>query len=494
MYLSDRYREVLAGDPGEAAFEVEGGWYPWGKVAAVAARIDQLLTDAGIGSGCAVGLIGRNRPASSSAMIGLLATGRCVAPLNPFQNPERLAEEAARLNLAAVIGEHEDFETDALRTAARQAGFATIILESEEPQGVRLVDPRSKGEPAATGPWALLLSTSGTTGEPKRIPIRFDSLDASLDYSVRVGIGLGDLDLPGSQQTPLIQHSPMVHIAGALSVARAGYDRRRLVMLKKFSATAWIDAVQRHRPRAVSLPPTMMRAVVSENPAPEALSSIVGVWSGASPIDMKVLRDFEARYGAVVMGSYGATEYGGMIAVGSLAARRRYGHAKDESVGHLDPAIACARIVDPQGAQLPRGEVGVLEVQVHRIGPEWMRTSDLASLDADDFLYFHGRADEAINRGGFKIVPSVIADALRRHPSVGEVAVAALPDERLGETPVAAVELRPGSAPLDADALLAFARSQLVAYQVPSRIKVVQALPRTPSFKIDRRAVIALFS
>ena len=195
-----------------------GGWYSWGKVAAIASRLDQLLMDAGIGPGVAVGLIGRNRPASSSAMIGLLATGRCVAPLNPFQSADRLAEEAARLNaLLAVVGEHEDFEGDALRRAATQDGFATVALESEEPEGVRLVDQPSKKELTATGSWALLLSTSGTTGTPKRIPIRFDSLEASLADSRLVGMEFGDLDLPGSQQTPLIQHSPMVHVAGALS-------------------------------------------------------------------------------------------------------------------------------------------------------------------------------------------------------------------------------------------------------------------------------------
>ena len=75
----------------------------------------------------------------------------------------------------------------------------------------------------------------------------------------------------------------------------------------------------------------MMRAVVNENPRAEALASIRGVWSGASPIDMKILRMFEDRYGPVVMGSYGATEYAGMIASGSLAARQQWGHAKDHS-------------------------------------------------------------------------------------------------------------------------------------------------------------------
>ena len=166
--------------------------------------------------------------------------------------------------------------------------------------------------------------------------------------------------------------------------------------------------------------------------------------------------------------------WNGMVFVSSL----------DGNVYALDAA---------SGAPTPLGETGVLELRVHRMGPDWMRTSDLASLDADDFLYIHGRADDAINRGGFKITPGVIGDALKRHPLVGDVAVIGLPDARLGETPVAVVEARPGQPAPTSEALLDFARQQLVAYMVPSQIKVVEALPRTPSLKVDRTALAALF-
>jgi len=112
--------------------------------------------------------------------------------------------------------------------------------------------------------------------------------------------------------------------------------------------------------------------------------------------------------------------------------------------------------------------------------------------DADDFLYIEGRADDAIIRGGFKITPDTVADALRAFPGVADVGVAGLPDERLGALPAAAVEMKPGAAwPSEAE-LIAFARSKLLAYQVPVRVKVVDALPRTPTLKVDRRGLIAL--
>jgi acyl-CoA synthetase (AMP-forming)/AMP-acid ligase II len=137
--------------------------------------------------------------------------------------------------------------------------------------------------------------------------------------------------------------------------------------------------------------------------------------------------------------------------------------------------------------------VGVLEVRVFRMGPDWIRTTDLASLDADDFLYIHGRTDDAIIRGGFKIVPEVVAEALRDYPGVADVAVVGRPDERLGAAPVAAVEMRPGAPAPSEDDLLQFARSRLLSYQSPVAVRVVDALPRTPTLKVDRRRVIELF-
>jgi len=494
MHLADRIRGVLNGDPTAPAFEQDGGWFKWGEVGRIAARLDDLLRAQGIGENRAVGLIGRNLPAPSSALLGLLATRRCVVPLNPYQSHEGLVLNASAANLAAIVAEPPDFEGGTLRAAAAEHGFATIVLEGNDPSSIKLVDSLRAAELADIPNCALLLSTSGTTGTPKRIPIRYDTLGASMVDSRQSSLDSGDVDLPGPQQPPLIQHSPMVHIAGALSVTRAGWEGRPLVMLKKFNAPDWIDAVRRHRPTAASLPPTMMRAVVNENPPPEALASLIGVWSGASPVDMAVLHEFERRYDVIVMGSYGATEFAGQVAWGSLADREKYGNSKDRSVGRFHPPGVFARVVDPESGQiLPLGEIGILEVQVAKIGPEWMRTSDRMSIDADNFLYFEGRADDAINRGGFKIVPTIIADALRRHPSVGDVAVIGVPDKRLGEVPVAAVELKAGAQTTERQALLDFAKSNLIAYQVPTEIKIVASLPRTPSFKIDRNAVKALF-
>jgi acyl-CoA synthetase (AMP-forming)/AMP-acid ligase II len=120
-----------------------------------------------------------------------------------------------------------------------------------------------------------------------------------------------------------------------------------------------------------------------------------------------------------------------------------------------------------------------------------VRTSDLAHVDDDGFLYIDGRADDVIVRGGFKVSAGAVATMLEQHPLVTAAAVVGVPDRRLGEVPVAAVEATAGAT---AAALEAFLRERLAPYQMPAAIHLVERIPRTPSLKIDAVAVRALVS
>ena len=142
---------------------------------------------------------------------------------------------------------------------------------------------------------------------------------------------------------------------------------------------------------------------------------------------------------------------------------------------------------------MPAGETGILEILSPRCGPEWARTTDLAAIDEDGFMYHRGRADGAIMRGGYKILPEAIAEKIALHPSIAAVAVVGLPDERLGQIPVAALELRPGQPrPTDAE-LEQHARRHLYSTHVPAAFLIVESLPRTPSLKISLPGVKQLF-
>jgi acyl-CoA synthetase (AMP-forming)/AMP-acid ligase II len=122
-----------------------------------------------------------------------------------------------------------------------------------------------------------------------------------------------------------------------------------------------------------------------------------------------------------------------------------------------------------------------------------MRTTDMARIDADGFVWIVGRADQAIIRGGFKVMPDDVRIALEGHPAVAGAAVVGLSDERLGETPVAMVELREPTS-TDADALVQYLRTRLARYEIPTEIAIVDTIPRTPSGKADLSAVQRFFN
>jgi acyl-CoA synthetase (AMP-forming)/AMP-acid ligase II len=493
MHLSQAIRNTLDSGGGQA-FEVEGVWRSWNEVREVADAVQARLEQLCIPARMPVALIGKNRFTNASAFLGILCAERCVVPINPFQPADRVLADILSVGVAAVIGDIEDFASIDILPALAQAGIGVVCLGGSAFLAETLLPANGLAGVTSSGDVGLLIPTSGTTGAPKRIPLRFDTLASANRDAEVAAFGFGEREVAPASRSALIQYSPLVHITGALTVSRAGSIGRRVILLEKFAVEPWVSAVERNRIEVAGLPPTMMQMVLTADPSPARLASLRSVWSGSSPVDQSTVAEFERRYGVSVLGNYGATEYCGVVACGSLADRHTFGAAKEGSVGRLRREIADARICDPETfALLPVGEVGILELKVHRVGPDWMRTSDLARIDEDGFLYIHGRADDAIIRGGFKIVPSVISDVIKRFPGVTAVAVAALPDRRLGSVPVAAVELAEGDPDKLAEAIHRFARDNLVAYQVPVAVKVVRALPRTPSLKVDKRAVLALF-
>src|SRR6185436_4110139 len=139
--------------------------------------------------------------------------------------------------------------------------------------------------------------------------------------------------------------------------------------------------------------------------------------------------------------------------------------SKEGSVGRVKRGIRI-RVVDDAGAEVAPGTMGVLEVRNPLLGTDWIRTTDLASMDEDGFLFIHGRADGAIIRGGFKVLPEIVAEALRRHELVRDAAVLPAPDPRLGQVPVAFVEPHAGRPEPAPEHLMEHLRGLLPAYQI----------------------------
>jgi long-chain acyl-CoA synthetase len=462
-----------------------GRWRSWGWIARTAGAIDAAL-----GGVAEVGLIARNRPAHVAAFAANVMAGRTTVMIYSALSPSALASELRQLRLPAVLADRDDW-TETLLEAAADSGTAAIAIGDGTHAGVvEVLRPGGPGpHRARSGSAAFELLSSGTTGPPKRVPLSWAAISQAVEGASATYAGIG----AGAAVPPQILVHPLGNVAGVAYVAPPLAYGQRLVLLEKFSALAWAEAVRDYRPARGTVPPAGIRMLLDADIPPAWLNSLTLLAVGGGKLPIELQQAFEARFNIPILTAFGATEFGGVIANWNLDLYRAWGKAKRGSAGRASPGVAL-RIVDPESHEvLQAGSVGLLEAQVPRIGPDFIRTTDLASLDADGFLFLHGRADGAINRGGFKVLPDIVAEALRAHPDVADAAVVGRADARLGEVPVAAVELVPGAS-AGAAALLGWLKDRLVAYQVPTEIRIMPALPRNASMKVALHEVKALFA
>jgi acyl-coenzyme A synthetase/AMP-(fatty) acid ligase len=292
-----------------------------------------------------------------------------------------------------------------------------------------------------------------------------------------------------------VQMLALAHTSAIQSVCTTVAAGRQLVLLERFEPVAWARLVRDYGVVTTGIPPAGIRMLLDSDVPPDWLRTLKAVRAGSAPLDPAVAEEFTRRYGVPVLQAYGATEFQG-LASWTLKDYRAFHVTKKGAVGRVHPGVE-VRVVDADtGAVLTVGSSGVLEVRTAQAArgdvTDWIRTSDLARCDEDGFLWILGRADGAINRGGFKIDPNEVSKRLGAHPAVSEAAVVALPDSRLGQVPAAVVELVPGSVDPGEAALKAWVRDQLEPYKVPVRIRAVSALPRTVALKPDKQAIVRL--
>jgi acyl-CoA synthetase (AMP-forming)/AMP-acid ligase II len=488
--LADRIREVLTLDPAAPAIEYGGTWTNWRTIAGVAVGVENGLRAAGFGEGCPVGLMLRNHPAMVAAMLGVLLAGGCVVTINPSHGDAGLAADIETLRVPVLVGVEKDWQRPLI---VASADGALGLQVSTDPMSVAAVEGLEK---PGTGPFrsssdgvAVEMLTSGTTGPPKRIPLTYAAFEHTV-AAAAAHYGSREADKARLRSGVAIVSSPLVHMSGLFRTLLNICEGRSIALLDRFRVPDFVDAVVRHRPRAVSLVPSALTMVLDAQVTPEVFSTVEVVTSGTAPLPVSVQEEFEARYGVAVLPSYGATEFAGGVAGWNLSLHREWAKSKRGSVGRPQKGREVRILSVADDTEVPAGVQGRIEV---RTGDgEWIRTTDLGRIDVDGFLFVDGRLDDVIIRGGFKVAPADIVNVLRTHPAVRDAGVTGIPDARLGAVPVGAVELADG-AHVDSDELLDFVRERVTRYQVPAQLLVVDELPRTPSLKVSQPGLRELF-
>ena len=488
MNFRDRFSEKMRQPDDALAISFEGRETTWREIRDAGVQLDSLLNQSGVDRMQTVGVLSRNRPGQAAVISNLIDTGRCLSIIYTMQSAEGIARDIEKLRLPAIVGSAEDWSPEAI-AAARNVGSVGLCLPRREELELELVPEISKLNNdllyTKSQPQSLGLLSSGTTGKPKRIDFPLSVLDRLIESMSVADTPLGNLPLE-------INFHPLSGMGGMMlflgSICRAG----AVCLLERYQLGSWLEAIEQHRPSTIVMPAAVIRDVLDEEISPERLRSVTMVWGGSAPLDPDLQDRFEEIYDIPIIWGYGATEFAGTAASWTPALREQFGKSKRGSVGRPFAGIS-VRLVDPEtGVEKRRGEEGLLEAKVPAFGEKWIRTTDVAVMDEDDFIFLKGRADQAIIRGGFKVLPESITDALLDHPAVKDAMAGGIDDRRLGQVPIAAVELAKGSEYVTEENLLAFLRTKLVSYAIPAAIYILPSLPRTGNMKANIAALAEL--
>ncbi len=440
--------------------------------AAAAAR---WLSGSGLPVGVPVPALLQAGPEALALVLAGAAVGRPIAPLGPRLTVHELAGCIERLAAPCLLTQPAFVDS---ATAVAQGLGRDVLVLGELCARALGSEPRPAPHPDDT---AVVLHTSGTTGQPKAVPCRHDRLARRS----RLNATLQQLG-PGSV---FATASPFHHIAGLGNVMVALAAGATTVAVPRFTVEAWQDLEALGVTHAFAVP-TMLEMLLRQNALP--LRTLRIMQYGASPIHPDTLRMAMTQLpGVDFLSLYGQTE-GSPITWLSPADHRLAAAGRDQllqSVGRAAAGVE-VRITAPDGSGA--GEVIARADHLFAAGPDgWLRTGDLGRLDDDGYLYLIGRRGDMIIRGGENVYPMEVENRLLEHPRIADAAVVGAPDRLLGEAIKAfVVAADPADLPA-AEELRAFARAALAGFKVPAQWEFVPSLPRNASGKLLRRQLRA---
>ena len=445
------------------------------------------LQQRGIGTGDVVALL---LPSSGEYLLAYLAAaklGAITAGINP-----RLpaAQRSAMLEVASpalVVGTAELLDGVGVDAPVEEVTLATSAEDCLT--GLRGDGPASTPPPDPDRVVAVVF-TSGTTGTPKGAVFTERHL-AAIDH-------LDTGDAPWGSGGPMLASTELVHV-GAMTKLR-WYLRlgATIHLLPRWRPGPALQVICDQRMTSIgAIAPQIALLLQLEDFDRYDVSAVTTIVAGGAPSPPDLVTQARERFAAAYSIRYSSTESGG---VGTGTAFTAGDEEALHTVGRPRPRLEL-RLTADDGQVLPRGEIGTVELRSPAVMAGywrdeaatsavlvdgWLRTGDLGVIDDRGCLRLRGRRSDMYIRGGYNVHPEAVEAVLSRHPAVAEVAVVPAADTVMGEVGVAAVVLRPGAGEPDLSQLRDFAAAGLARHELPERLVVLPALPRTPLHKVDR--------
>ncbi len=463
-------------------------------------RIANTLGGAfGLGKGSAITLLIDNGLHSVPCDFGCAKAGLVRTPLNGRLSCDEHVAMIEKIGAGTLIhGPSQAERAAALKAALPGLAVYGLGDASVGPDLLALAADASDSDPhIAQRPdeVALSLFTSGTTGVLKAVQ------HTNASYCAVVDNVLTNLIDPAPGEI-MLHAASMIHASGCFVLPywlRGG----TAAILPGFAPASYIEAIERWRPAALNLVPTMLQ-MLFQTPGIESadLSSVETIFYGASPMPRPVLERALALWGPVFVQYYGQTE--APLAICFLSKEDHVGASPERLLSCGRPSIETEiRLVDEAGEDAAAGEPGEIVLrapfamkgytdpalnEAAFLAGGWLRTRDIGRFDDEGYLTLVDRTSDMIVTGGYNVYPREVEDVLSAHPSIAQVAIVGLPDDIWGEAVTAFVVLHEG-AQADEGALIAHAHAHLAGYKAPKQVRFVDSIPLSPVGKPLRRAL-----
>lgn len=469
--------------PAALALVVDERPWTYGELDALVSAAARWLRQSGVSEGTHAAVLLPNCLAHVVVIHALIRLGAVLVPLNTRLSASEVARHVTQAHCSTLI--------TLVELGARQSVPAGMSILTVAPDQIAFPTSAEIDAPtAASGLDRLhaIVFTSGTTGRPKGALLTYrNHFHSAVASAFRLGVWPGDRWLACM---------PLYHVGGLAILLRACLYGSAVVLHDGFDPARVDRSLATEQVTIVSLVPTMLHRLLPLASAGRRPSLRLVLLGGAAA-PAALLADAHAA-GLPIATTYGLTEAASQVATQSPD---RTGH-KPGSVGR--PLLFTrVRISGEDGATLPPGEVGEVRVSGPTVfagyydepvataealqGGE-LRTGDLGYLDADGDLWLVQRRSDLILSGGENVYPAEVEGVLAAHPAVAAVCVVGLPDAEWGQRVAALVV---PAAPVAAETLLAYARSEMAGYKVPRLVRFADALPLTGSGKVSRPDVVA---
>jgi long-chain acyl-CoA synthetase len=466
----------------------------------------QVLRDKGVGPGDKVALLLPNTPHFPLTYFATAALGAVAVPVHALLKAEEiqyvLEDSGASVLVCAapLLGEGaKGAELAGVPVlAVMDGGDATIEridTRAFEVQPIESVVPREAADTA------VILYTSGTTGQPKGAEISHLNIMMNVLSSATYSFDITPDDV-------VLGCLPLFHTFGqTCCMNTAFFVGASVVLLPRFDGAQALELLVKEKCTIFMGVPTMYVGLVEAARSSEHRPKLKTALSGGAALPVPLLEKFAEVFGTEVLEGYGLTETSPVATFNQVSFPPKPGTVGKQIWG-VEVEVARAE-VDERIELLPTGELGEIVVRGHNVfkgylnKPEataaaivdgWFRTGDLGTKDEDGYVSIVDRKKDMVIRGGYNVYPREVEEALLRHPAVAQVAVIGVPDPQYGEEVAAVVVRDPDGGEVTEEELSAWSKEHLAAYKYPRRVFFTDGFPLGPSGKVLKRELVRQYA